>query len=476
MQSRSLELNGLRCTAGLSAGTETTAFICHPREREDPEDHARSKVGRRSVPQAPFRNRRMASWIRAVAGMTAKPKALFSSGTLIVTLAGALMATGAAAQEAPDDGVYKDHIDWGVLMDLSGPTSSSQGVWVTGLEDYMAKINAAGGIAGRKINVLAEDNRFNAAADRIAFEKLSGQTPVIAISGMGTSASQVALAPTIKSGKIPIVGTYTPTKALSEPVSPMVYNGFCGYKQMADAGVGYYVDKLKLTAPKVMTVAIETAGGKDYANFVAAAAARYGGSASAVTMKVTAVDVTPQVQAIMAQKPDFVTIYGVENTAILTMKALAQYGLNIPAFAITYLGTPSVYKALGPEAGANYTFISCFTPGGSDPSPGNLEMSAFAEKAGHGAMGANINYVAGWVTGEMAAESIAKLGSDPTRAKLVEALDKGFTVDSRGLSAPIVYTRDDHTGPKVLKMFGYDYSANKFKSFGDYSDYEKYTK
>jgi hypothetical protein len=62
---------------------------------------------------------------------------------------------------------------------------------------------------------------------------------------------------------------------------------------MAQAGVGFYVDQLKLTAPKVMTVAIETAGGRDYANFGAETPAKYGGTASAVTMKVTSVDVTP---------------------------------------------------------------------------------------------------------------------------------------------------------------------------------------
>jgi len=380
------------------------------------------------------------------------------------------------AQEAPDDGVYKDRVDWGLLMDMSGPTSASQGVWVTGFQDYMSVLNEGGGVSGRKVNVLAEDNRFNAATDKIAFEKLVGQTPVIAISGMGSSASQVGLAATIKAGKVPIVGTYTPTKALSEPVSPMVYNGFCGYKQMAQAGVGFYVDKLKLKAPKVMTVAIETAGGKDYATFVAEAAARYGGTASAVTMKVTAIDVTPQVQQIMAEKPDFITIYGVENTSILTMKALAQYGVDIPAFGITYLGSPSVFKALGPKAGGNYTFISCFTPGGSEPSPGDASLNAGAAKTGHAALAANINYVAGWVAGQLAAQSLAKAGPDLTRARLVETLAPGFTVDTQGLSAPIVYTKDDHTGPQVLKMFGYDYDAGKFKPFGAYDDYAKYTK
>ena len=382
----------------------------------------------------------------------------------------------AGAQETPADGVYKDRIDWGILMDMSGPASESQGIWVKGFQDYMRKLNEGGGINGRKINVLAEDNRYNAATDKINFEKLVSQTPVIAISGMGNSPSQVALAATIKAGKVPIVGTYTPTKALSEPVSPMVYNGMCGYRQMAQTGVGYLVGQLKLKAPKVMTVAIESTGGKEYHEYIAETVAKYGGTATAVTMKISAVDVTPQVLEIIAQKPDFIAIYGVSNTAVLTMKALQQYGLKIPAFGITYLGAPQIFTAMGPQAGAPYTFVSCLTPGGLDQTPGNKELSAYADKVGRGAMKGDINYVGGWVVAQMAADSLAKLGNNPTRARLVEAINQGFTVDSKGLAAPIVYTKDNHDGPTTLKIIGYDYANNKFKSYGEYADYAKFTK
>lgn len=409
--------------------------------------------------------------------MTKRASKIWPTISMAALAFAATVSTAAVnAQEAPSDGVYADRIDWGILMDMSGPTSSSQRPWVTGFQDYVNKVNEDGGVNGRKINVLAEDNRFDAATDKIAYEKLVGQTPVIAISGMGSSASQVALAPTIQGGQVPIVGTYTPTKALSEPVTPMVYNGFCGYQQMAEAGVGYFVDKLGLEAPKVMTVAIETTGGKDYADFVAAAVANYGGTATSTTMKVTAADVTPQVQQIMAEKPDFITIYGIENTAILTMKTMAQYGLDIPAFGITYLGTPSVYAALGPDAGANYNFISCFTPGGADEAEGNAELMEYAEKAGNQELASNVNYVSGWVAGQLAAEALAKAGENPTRASLIEALKGGFTVDSKGLAAPIVYTAEDHTGPQVLKMFSYDYENSTFKADGEYADYEKYSK
>ena len=387
------------------------------------------------------------------------------------------LAAQAQGFEAPADGVYKDRVDWGVMMDLSGPASASQSIWATGFQDFMRKLNESGGVHGRKVNVLAEDSRFNPAQDKVNYEKLSTQTPVLAIAGMGSSSSQVSLAPTIRSGKIPIVGTYTTTKPLSEPVSPLVYGGFCSYPQMAQTGVGYYTDMLKLKAPKVMVVSIESAGGVEYAQMVQAAAAKLGGSSSLVTMKITAADVTPQVLEIIAQKPDFITIYGVPNTAILTMKAMHQYGLKIPAFGISYLLSPSIYAAIGPDAGANYNVISCFTPGGTDQSPGSREMMAAADKNGRSsAVREDINYVAGWVVGQMSAEALAKTGPEPTRAKLVESMNKGFTVDSKGLAAPFTFTAENHTGPAAFRMIGYDFVAKKYKPYGEFADYVKYAK
>jgi branched-chain amino acid transport system substrate-binding protein len=406
---------------------------------------------------------------------TPQPSALRRQ-LLLATAAVTLAASAQAQFEMPAEGVYKDRVDWGVMMDLSGPASGSQGIWTNGFQAYVRTVNEKGGVHGRRINVLAEDSRFNPAQDKINYEKLSTQTPVLAISGMGSSSSQVSLAPTIRGGKIPIVGTYTHTKLLSEPVSPLVYGGFCTFPEMAKAGVGYMAEKLKIKNPKVMVVSIETAGGVEYAQFIADAVKKYGGTSSLVTMKITAADVTPQVLEIIKQKPDFITIYGVSNTAILTMKGMHQYGLKIPAFGISYLMSPQIYAAIGPDAGPNYNVISCFTPGGADQSAGNKEMMAAAEKYNHTAMREDINYVAGWVVGQMATQALQLAGPQPTRAKLVEAMNKGFTVNTNGLSAPIVFTPNDHAGPSRFRMIGYDYAAKRYVSFGEFADYEKFMK
>lgn len=394
-----------------------------------------------------------------------------------VLLAGIATTTVHAQFERAADGVFKDRIDWGLMMDMSGPASAAQMPWVQGFQDFMAKVNEGGGIHGRKINVLAEDTRYDATLDRVAYEKFVNQTPVLGLSGLGNSSAQVALLPTIRRGKIPVVGTYSVPSVAVQPANPMYFGAFCGFKEMAQVGVGFFTDTLKLKNPKVATVHLDVASGKEYTGHVDAEAAKRGGSNVSIPIKVVAADATAQVLEIIKVKPDFVAVHGVPSTSILLMRAMQQYGLKIPTFAITYLGTPGVYSALSPETGANYHFVSCFTPGSVDDAPGVKEMSTAADKYKRGTAKDDVNYVAGWTVGQLASEAIARSGKEPTREKLVEALNgASFEVDTKGVSSPLKYTKDNHMGLGVLRPYSYDYQAKRFKTYGKYADFDQYVK
>lgn len=186
--------------------------------------------------------------------------------TAAASLAFATFVLQAQAFEQLAGGVHADRIDWGVQMDLSGPISAIQGVWTKGLQAYMRKVNDGGGINGRKINLLIEDTRYDASLERVAYEKLSTQTPVLGISGYGNSSAQAALAPAIRRGAVPIVGTNTTTKVLLKPASNMYYGATCGYKEMAQVGVGYFTAELNVKSPKVAVVHLDVASGVEYAS------------------------------------------------------------------------------------------------------------------------------------------------------------------------------------------------------------------
>ena len=389
-------------------------------------------------------------------------------------LAGCMSA--AWAFDAPGDGVYKERVDWGLMMDMTGPASANEVPWVYGVQAYIRKVNEAGGIHGRKINLLVEDDRYDVTLARINYERLVSQTNVLGISGVGNSSAQASMMPMIKRGKVPIVGAYALTKTGTEPANPLYYAGFCGTREMAQVGVGYFSDFLKVKSPKIAIAHLDVAGGKEYADFVTAEVTRMGGTTKTMPIKVGAVDVSAQVLEIITMKPDMVTIYGVPNNSILVMRALQQYNFAVPTFAITHLGTPAIYNALGPEAGKNYYFVSCFTPSDVEDTAGVKEMSAMADKYGYGEYKSSVNYVGGWVVGQLIAEAVAKLGPEPTREKLIALLSSGFEVDTKGASSPLKYTKDDHRGLTGLRPYSYNYQTKRFKPFGQYSDYDKFVK
>lgn len=399
------------------------------------------------------------------------------TGALALTFGMALAVSVLPAQafESPKDGVYSDRIDWGVTADMSGPASGSQHPWVKGFQAHMKAINEQGGINGRKINVLAEDTRYDATAERIAFEKFSTQTPTLGMSGMGNSSAQTALVPLFGREKLPILGTYTSAKASYQPTNPYFYGGFCGFKQMAQVGVGYFSESLKLSAPKVATVHLDVASGQEFTGYVDEMVKKFGGTNVSIPIKVAAADATPQILALLEAKPDFVAIHGVATTAQLVLRGMQQYGIDIPSFAITYLGTPSVYEAVGEAAGAKYHFVTCFTPSSAAPDAA-AELIASAKKDGNEQYVDDINYVSGWVIAGLVAKAVKEAGEEPTREKLVDMLSKGFTLEASGLSSQLVYTPTDHEGLKVLQPIGYDYATKSFKSFGTFADFEKFTK
>lgn len=402
-----------------------------------------------------------------------------SRTALIRTAAGLAMgalALSASAFESPSDGVYKDRIDWGLMMDMSGTASASQIPWVNGVKAYINKVNESGGVHGRKINLLVEDDRYDASISRTNYEKLNNQTPALGVSGLGNSSAQAALMTGIRRSKLPLVGSYAITKAGLEPPTPNYLAGFCGNKEMAQVGVNAFTDRMKLKAPKVVTAHMDVAGGKDYADYVGAEVAKRGGTHKALPIKVGAADVTAQVMEINEMKPDFITVYGVPSPTILLMKTMLQYGLKIPTFSITHLGTPEIYAAIGPEAGAHYSFVSCFSPGDVADAPGVREMAAAADKYGHGAFKNNVNFVGGWVVGKLITEVVSSAGKEPTRDKLVAVLSKTVELDTQGVTGPIRYTPDDHRGMIVMRPYNYDYKTGKFVAQGDFNDFAKYVK
>ncbi|MEL7202792.1 MAG: ABC transporter substrate-binding protein [Pseudomonadota bacterium] len=106
--------------------------------------------------------------------------------TTIATVLGGLLASGAAMADNYDEGATDDEIKFGVIVPLSGPASAYGSVGHC-FEGYFNAVNDKGGINGRKINVLVQDDGYNPAKTLEQARRLVEREGVLFLAGdLGT--------------------------------------------------------------------------------------------------------------------------------------------------------------------------------------------------------------------------------------------------------------------------------------------------
>src|SRR5690606_30973364 len=115
------------------------------------------------------------------------------------------LAVIAAALSAPVQAA--DPIRIGIPIGLSGANSVVAPSVVQSAELAAEEINAAGGILGRKIELIVADDGSGAAGAQRAFDSLVFQRKVDALIAMETSAARNAGLPIVTRGKTPYIYT-----------------------------------------------------------------------------------------------------------------------------------------------------------------------------------------------------------------------------------------------------------------------------
>ncbi len=119
-------------------------------------------------------------------------KTLRIAARLLGTVAGLMMVAGVAAQA--QQGVTKDEILLGTILDLSGPAAFIGKQARYGLQMRIDEANAAGGVNGRKIRLLVEDSGYDPKRAVLAAQKLVNSDKVFTIvSILGTAPAEAVM-------------------------------------------------------------------------------------------------------------------------------------------------------------------------------------------------------------------------------------------------------------------------------------------
>lgn len=118
--------------------------------------------------------------------------------------------------------IATDSIKIGALVAATGPASFLGDPELKTLELYVEKINAAGGVLGKNLELVAYDTGANPKKATTFVKRLINQDEVVAIIGGSASGETMAILPFVKKAKIPLVSMAGSIKIV-KPVKKYVF-------------------------------------------------------------------------------------------------------------------------------------------------------------------------------------------------------------------------------------------------------------
>lgn len=316
----------------------------------------------------------------------------------------------------------------GFSAPFSGPAASAAEWEKWGVDQAVEEINAAGGLLGRKVEVLTLDNRCNPTEGANTARKLV-QDKVSAIIGGHCSSATLAMMPIIQEGKVPMITGVSSSPKIGELSgtggNPFMFRFSPDDLRMAQ-GLTEYLGQKKL----FKTVAII---GED-SDFGRGGAATFAPLAAKAGMTIVSTDFAPQMTPdftplltrVAQRRPDAIALFVLGGDSLNFVRTAMQMGMKIPYTGRAELGGKNMEII---EAGGMEGSVSAWTYSPEIDSPANKKFAAVMLQKHK--IPATLQSWAGYDSVQLIAQAIRDAKSDDA-AKVRDALAKGKVTGLHG--------------------------------------------
>ncbi|MFQ5830014.1 MAG: ABC transporter substrate-binding protein [Candidatus Methylomirabilia bacterium] len=327
------------------------------------------------------------------------------------------MAMSGAAGEVP--GVTKDEIKIGTFGPLTGPVYIYGKLTMNGLDALFEKVNEEGGVHGRKLKLIREDDLCKPEGAIAAVKKLVYEHKVFAINGGACSNATLAAKPEIVRAGIPFLVFAAVADGITSPPSPNIFTSQLTASIESRAQLKYALDR---DAKKVAVVAQHDAWGRSrYRPLMAAMKAQGIKAVADEEMTVDVNDGTAQALRIMNAGADAVVLVLYPKPAAVLIRDSLKLGYKphwIGQTAIQDL--PALQEQVGiPGALEKFASITTVPAHPSDP-----EMTEWRNRIQRLFPGDALSVfnLMGIGSGQVLVEALKRAGPDLTQEKFLKAL------------------------------------------------------
>lgn len=332
---------------------------------------------------------------------------------------------------AADPGITDKTITIGMSAPLSGPNGAYGLDMRQTIDAYFAQLNKAGGINGRKLELIALDDGYetdrSVANTRILVEE---KKAFALLAYYGSSPTTAALNSVIGPARVPLVGTISGAATLREPISS---NPNSRYMFNVRAS---YADETEMTISQLVALGLKNIAvfyqndgfGKSGLDGVTAALKKYDLAPSAVgTVERNSIDVGNAVKSISKANPQAVVMVTLYKPTGAFVRAMRTAGQNPMFMTLSPVGTEQLIQELGPEArGIGISQVM--------PYPWNDVSQIVREYQKLNAKPGSYSYygIEAYIMARTLVEGLKRAGKDVDREKLVNSLEGMSNIDFGG--------------------------------------------
>ncbi|MFI0353302.1 ABC transporter substrate-binding protein [Actinomadura sp. 9N407] len=367
-------------------------------------------------------------------------------GTAVAALA--LLASGCSAKATSGDGqsggvkagpgVTADTISLGVLTDLTGPIAVLGKPILHGNQLYVDELNTAGGVCGRKVELVIKDHGYDVQKAVSAYTEVEPQT--LGAMTLHGSAITAALADQLTEDKVLTVPTSLASTLLSNP--QLIIPGTTYDLQMITA-LDHLTKENKLKAgDKVGQIYFEGEAGNNALQGARHAAQKLGLTLRATEIKVTDVDLTAQVTALKSEGAKAILVSTGPRQVASAASVAKSLGYDVPIVTSDPGWHPSVLQTpAAPALEANVLVFSSIGPLSAGTEAAKRLIDAYKAKFPKDEPNAWVNW--GYVSAKIYGEVLRKACADKdlTRDGLGRAVRGLQAIDSGGLFPTLDFSK-----------------------------------
>ncbi len=372
--------------------------------------------------------------------------------------ASASAAASAAAASVP--GVTADTILIGTDVPLTGPASSIGLGFQLGLNLAVSEINSHGGVNGRQLKIVYEDDANTAQGGVEAARRLVEQDGVFANFSGAASTSAVSEVPYFQQNKVPLYESLASDPRVLDPYNPYVFMG----QAVPRAVVARYIttfasSNLKLTSLDLV-VAADQAFCVTGVDLIKVRAAELGLKISGVqNFKSGDTDFTAQIHEVSQASPQGVYICGLPVDGGRLVPQLRRASPSTVIIADSTMSSPDLINTAGAAGEGVYSFFpgaSQYLTDKTNPmADWNQRVAKFAPNRASDLP--NIYSLMAYADTYVFAEGLRRAGKSITRENFVEALNTidnfvagkdAFWTFASPIGLPRTFKQGDHNGNK----------------------------